>query len=309
MRVASFLVAMSVHCSVCPPSTWAADDDPATAESEHEGVALIGVIGLSSFCARTPSELAFGCVGSISEPEESAAKLLMDVHQPAASRTHAASQLWNGKSRAYAPVVLSYLAKPLPGCGKEFRQLLATTESDLAPESIRKELLHGKYEWGAWLAFLRPAPEVVPLLIDHLELSTDYRDETILALGASGDQRALPVLLKCLSSGDYSDVGFAASALAYYGDPETEGPLINALRHSHGAWDAAKICRALGVVGTTRALPHLRDMANRPRGGGAVNANVAASDAIREIQQRHPSEQAPAPAPKESEPSDGAESR
>jgi HEAT repeat protein len=200
------------------------------------------------------------------------------------------------------------LARPRPGGGQDFRDLGHTVERDLSPAFIINELRKGDYVWGAWLAFLRPHADVVPALLDHLKTSSEHRDETLLALGASGDKRAFPVLLKHLQSGDRMASGFAATALAYFGDSATEAALIDALRKSDGVWATSEMCAALGAIGTTRSLEPLQEVARSPL-RGAISAPAAAKVAIQKIEARLAHAGGADAGQGESEPSDAAESR
>jgi hypothetical protein len=258
--------------------------------------------------ARTPDELQFSCARGINPEEELEAKRLADTNELVSVRTLAAKRLWKGKSRAYAADVIAYLARPRPGGGQEFRDLAKTVADDLTSASIIEEIGHGEFEWGAWLAFLRPHPDVVPLLIAHLDTDEKSLPEVFLAIGASGDKRALPLLLEHLQTGGYMERGFAAQGLAYFGDPDTEVALIEALRKSEGVWATAEICGALGAIGSGHALKPLREVA-QSRGGGAISAPAAASHAIRKIESRLAVDGRAAVKHEKSEQSDAADSR
>ena len=84
-------------------------------------------------------------------------------------------------------------------------------------------MTEGDYLWGTWLAFLRPHEQVVPTLLAALKDKPDrtlpagrkgkseFFSETMLALGNSGDARALKPLLELLKSDDYRIAGDAAN--------------------------------------------------------------------------------------------------
>ena len=144
-----------------------------------------------------------------------------------------------------------------------------------------KELKDGDYTWGTWLAFLRPHNDLVPALLAALKDRPDARPETMLALGNSGDPRALDPLLALLKSKDYRTAGDAAQALGYLGDPKAEPALIEALAGK--GWPQLQASQALAIVGSPKALPGLEKLAN---GGsaGALNIAGAARDAIVRIE-------------------------
>src|SRR5262249_32739670 len=155
----------------------------------------------------------------------------------------AARELWAGHSRRQATNVLKYLAGPPPG-GEGFRKLQREVEAALQPQAVLRELKEGDYLWGTWLAFLRPNEQLVPTLLGGLKDKpvrglllggkgkSEFFPETILALGNSGDARALEPLVELLRSDDYQIAGDAAKALGYLGNAEVEPKLIEAL-----AWD------------------------------------------------------------------------
>jgi len=111
------------------------------------------------------------------------------------------------------------------------------------------------------------------------------RAETLLALGSSGDERALEPLLELLADEDYVDAGFAASALGYLGRIEAEPKLIAALAVDK-PWVQAKACQALGMIGTRRALPALDALAKSDRFTGAINLKGVAASAGERIRRR-----------------------
>src|SRR5262249_22061749 len=155
----------------------------------------------------------------------------------------AARALWQGHSRRYAAEVLKYLAGPPPG-GEAYQAFQREVEASLRPDRILRELRKGDYEWGAWLAFLRPKEDFVPVLLAGLKDHPKSLPGTVLALGNSGDPRALKPLLKLLRSKDYRTAGDAAQALGYLGDVKAEPALIEALATDNG-WRQVKACGAL----------------------------------------------------------------
>jgi hypothetical protein len=241
-----------------------------------------------------PPELQFGCFGTSDPEEEKLAELLAkgEPHE----RLVAARGLWEGHSRRQASNVLKYLAGPPPG-GEGFRKLQREVEGSLQPQAILRELKEGDYLWGTWLAFLRPHEQLVPTLLAGLkdkparELGargkgkSEFYPETMLALGNSGDARALEPLLELLKSDDYQIAGDAANALGYLGNADVEPKLIEALAWDNG-WRQVKACGALGKIGSRKALPALEKVAKDDRYTGALNVTGAAEFAIEWITKR-----------------------
>jgi WD40 repeat protein len=242
--------------------------------------------------ASEPPELQFSCVRIPDSSEESCAKLL--AKGDPAVQIVAARILWRNHSRRYSRNVLRLLAT-VPSGGEAYEALRREVDRSLQPENIRRELLAGDYPWAAWLAFLRPHSELVPPLLDGLKQKPDHRAETILALGKSGDRRALEPLLGLLGSGDYRTAGDAARALGDLGDAVVEPKLIEALSLGQG-WVQLKACGGLAKVGTRRALPMLERLVNDRRYTGVLDIRGAAMHAIVSIERRD-REQNPAVGP------------
>jgi HEAT repeat protein len=236
----------------------------------------------AAFSSSEPDELQFSCALVLDTREEACAKAL--VEEDAADRLAAARALWRGHSRRHAAKVLMYLAGPPPG-GEEYRAFQREVESSLQPEAILRELRKGDYQWGAWLAFLRPRKEFVPTLLAALEDRPKMLPETMLALGNSGDPRALKPLLHLLKSKDYRTAGDAAQGLGYLGGPEVEPRLIEALGADNG-WLQVNACGALAKLGTRRALPALEKLAKEDRYTGALNVKGMAQYAVASIKKR-----------------------
>jgi WD40 repeat protein len=142
----------------------------------------------------------------------------------------------------------------------------------------------GDYAWGAWLAFLRPHKDLVPALLAALKDRPNDLPETSLALGNSGDPRALEPLLALVKAKDYRASGDAAFAIGYLGDPKAEPVLIQALTES--GWPQLQASRALAVLGSSKALPALEKLADEGS-RGALNITGMARDAIVRIERRH----------------------
>jgi hypothetical protein len=234
------------------------------------------------FISRIPNELRFSDAGSINEKEEKLGKVLNTEGHP--DRLTAALALWNGRSRPYSTDVLKYLAGAPQG-GKGFRTFQREVEAALQPTAILKEIREGEYEWGAWLAFLRPHKDLTQDLLDALRTRPNQHPETILALGNSGDPKARDPLLELLKSKENRTAGDAAQALGYFGDPATEGNLIDALA-TDDAWRQVNACGALAKMGTTKAIPALEKVANDDRYTGALAVNSNAEYAIKAIKAR-----------------------
>ena len=188
--------------------------------------------------------------------------------------------------------MLKYLAAPPPG-GDGFRKLQRDVEASLRPEVILRELKDGDYLWGTWLAFLRPHEQLVPTLLAGLEdkpgvvgkSKSEMFPETMLALGNSGDPRALAPLLKLLTSKQYQIAGDAANALGYFGNADTEPVLIEALAWDNG-WRQLHASIALGKFGSTKALPALDAVAKDDRYTGALSVKSMAAEASEQIRKR-----------------------
>jgi HEAT repeat protein len=179
--------------------------------------------------------------------------------------------------------VLQFVAGPPPG-GAEYRSFQREVEATLTPNAIRKELKGGNYVWGSWLAFLRPHEDLVPVLLTAVSERPEELPETILALGNSGDPRALDTLLKLLKSDDYRTAGDAALALRYLADSKAEQPLVETLKRP--GWPQLQACLALGKLGTKAALPALEKIAADDSYMGALSVRDAARESIRSITQR-----------------------
>jgi DNA-binding beta-propeller fold protein YncE len=236
---------------------------------------------IGEFSYLIPPELQFGCTSLFSEHEDAFRAIL--EHDDVGQRLVAARALWKGHSRRNAARVIKFVAGTPPG-GGDFRDLQKEVEAALRPEAILKELKDGDYVWGTWLAFLRPHKELVPVLLDGLKDKKDARHETVLALGNSGDPRALEPLLGLLKSNDYWVSGEAAHALGYLGDPKAEPALIEALGASDGR--EARVCGALAILGTKKALPPLLKVAETQGYTGAIDVRGAAMRAVVSIERR-----------------------
>jgi hypothetical protein len=260
----------------------------------------------------TPPELQFSCAIMLDGHEGAWAKLLASSRDDL--RPIAARILWERHSRRYAHEVMETVSGSRLPAWQGVRSLV---ESDLRPENILRELDKGDFAWGAWLAGLRPHPSLVPGLLKRLESpgkraespapegaedrlpfgltrssmvayeGRKHRVEAILALGKSGDRRAIEPLLSLLSIDDYELPGRAAQALGYFRAASAEQALIDALSRDNG-WLRVKACGALAKIGTRRAVPALQMLADDPSYTGALNVRGMARHAITEILKRDP---------------------
>jgi len=236
-----------------------------------------------------PSELQFSCAVSRNAQEEALASKLSKGSEE--ERCAAAADLWNGHSRRHAARVVEFIvgsvseSDPVVG-------LKRSVDDRLKPEAILRELREGDNLWGLWLACLKPHETLVPELLAELSKEQRNRPAVILALGKSGDQRALQPLLLLLENSDYRLPGDAANALGYMAFPEVEPKLIEALSRDN-PWLKVNACSALGKVGSRRALPALHQIANDKKYTGALSVRTMAASAIEAITKRNPEQVVP----------------
>lgn len=235
-----------------------------------------------SFISLTPPELQFSCSIQGDSQEDDLAKLLADGEP--ARQLAAARELWERRSRRQAANVIKFVSGS-PHGGEEFRKLQREVLQAIEPLAILHELERGEYCWGAWLAFLRPHSHLVPALLAAINGQPDWKAETILALGNSGDARAFAPLLKALRSSDHRLSGHAASALEYFGNRDAEPQLIEALAEGN-TWRQVNAMSALGKLGSSRALPALERFASDNQFTGVFNLKRAAQSAIDAITSR-----------------------
>ena len=228
-----------------------------------------------------PDQLQFGESSMLDGDEERLAKAL--AQGTADARVQAASDLWRAHSLRHATAVLQLAAGPPLG-GERFRALQREVDAATEPDSILQELRDGDYPWGAWLAFLRPHEDLVPVLLAALKDKPGALAVTILALGNSGDRPALEPLVKLLENKDGRSAGVAAQALGYFGDRGVEVHLIKALS-GNDLWLRLNACGALGRIGTARSVPHLKKLLVTPL-TGTLNVQGAAAHAIASIERR-----------------------
>jgi HEAT repeat protein len=239
------------------------------------------------FIGSVPDQLQYSCGVSVNGDEEELASTMADSEKSAAERALAAHRLWNGHSRRHAIEVLKF-SVDAPLGGDEFRQLQREIDMSFDPAMMKLELEKRDPVWAAWLAFLRPNEKCVPLLVDAVENSkqSDYRIAATLALGNSGDARALkPLLALATGGGDSQLAGFAAAALGYLGDASAEPELIKLLAASD-AWRQVKAAGALSKIGTDKSLPALDALLNDKRYTGALAVRGTAEAARASIQHR-----------------------
>ena len=177
-----------VYCVVCAALV-------ATELSAADGPPRDVKPGAFSRSYLNPWELQFSCVGTSDGEEERCAKQLADAEADPRDQLIAAKTLWRGRSRRYAADVLKFLAGPPPG-GEPFRAFQREVDASVRAEAILRELREGDYLWGTWLAFLRPHKDFVPALLAGLKDKPKMLPETMLALGNSGDPRAIEPLMR-----------------------------------------------------------------------------------------------------------------
>jgi WD40 repeat protein len=220
-------------------------------------------------------------VGGVNSREEDLRTSLSDGNP--AKRLAAARGLWEGHSRLHSRAILQLVTDPTKS--DSYPGLRQLVEDSLKPEAILHELLQGDYEWGAWLAFLRPHRDLVPALLDGLKNRQASLPETMLALGGSGDRRALEPLLTLLKRDKERTAGDAAQALGYLGAVEVEPKLIEALSREN-AWLQLQACLALARIGSPRAIPTLERLVNDKRDNLILDIRSAAMHAIVGIEKR-----------------------
>jgi len=238
----------------------------------------------STFVYSDPSELQFSCAVFLNAQEEALAGKLSKGS--AEERVAAARDLWNGHSRRHAGHVIEFILGRTSQTDS-MAALKHIVEDSLKPEAILRELRQDDNLWGLWLAFLHPHEALVPDLLADLIKKPQNRPEVILALGKSGDPRALQPLLHLVDDSDYRIPGDAANALRYMTFPAAEQKLIEALSRDNG-WLKVKACSALGKVGCPRALPALERIAKDRRSTGALSIRSTATCAIEAIVKRNP---------------------
>jgi len=242
-----------------------------------------------AFFHSQPSELQFSCAVSLNAQEEALARMLSKGSVE--ERCAAAGDLWNGHSGRYAGRVVEFTMESASE-SDPMAALKRSVDDSLKPEVIIRELRKGDNLWGLWLACLRPHETLVPELLAELNKKQLNRPAVILALGKSGDQRALQPLLLLLEDSDYRLPGDAANALGYMAFPEVELKLMEALSRDN-PWLKVNACSALGKVGSRRALPTLQRIANDKKYTGALSVRSTAASAIVAITKRNPEQDAP----------------
>jgi HEAT repeat protein len=230
------------------------------------------------FHRRTPPEWRYSDAdaGPPAQLEDALGKVLADPKSP--ERESAATQLWRNRSFVHAKAVIE-LAEANHG------SLESEVAAGLKPESLRKELESADPRWGLWLAYLRPQAGLVDALLEKSRGS--FQTGALLALGRSGDRRALVPLLARLKDGNPAQRGFAARALGDLGLVEAEAGLLVALSSNDNSWLQVNACESLAKIGTNQAIPSLQRLAEARPPAGALNSQACAAHAIREIQARN----------------------
>jgi hypothetical protein len=221
----------------------------------------------------------------------------------------AANKLWDNHACFYASRIIE-LIESLPGDSVEnlpddsddaveWKEIAVmckeNVQKDLKPEEILKVLQNKKCHilyWYAWLAALRPNPMYTPALLKLADADAPL-PEVVYALGQSRDARALPVLLAILKKKENKDdrlCCIAADAIGLLGDSSVEPQLLTALENNHANNPKAKICEALGKVGTMKSLPALQNIKTaknyKTLASRDFDVASAARDAITAIKRR-----------------------
>jgi len=104
-----------------------------------------------------------------------------------------------------------------------------------------------------------PAVEPLMLAIRNAQFGYRYLPGAVQALGAMGDERAVPLLIDILASDHVHAVQAAAKGLGHIGAPEAIEPLINVFRQNWDddetitAWQVAS--KALAAIGEAALVP------------------------------------------------------
>ena len=181
-----------------------------------------------AFTRLVPSELQFSCMVGGDGNESDCLKILLDAEREPAERLAAARALWRGRSRPNASEVLKFLAGP-PAGGDAYRAFQREVEASLQPAAVLRELKEGDHLWGALAGVPTSAQGSGACSVDGAQDKPKEQHATMLALGNSGDPRALEPLLARLADKDHAVRGYAAQALGYLGGPGVEAKLIEAL--------------------------------------------------------------------------------
>ncbi len=253
------------------------------------GQVLAGPLKNPPFFYSQPGELQFSCAVMLNKQEEALARKLDKGSVD--ERCAAARELWTGHSGRHAQRVVELTLASAPE-SQSLSALKRFVDDSLKPEAILREIRDGDNSWGLWLACLKPHESLVPELLVELNKKKLNRSAVILALGKSGDKRALQPLLELLKDPDHRLPGDAAQALGYLAFPEVEQELVDALS-TDNPWLKVKACSALGKVGSRRALPALQRIANDQRYTGALSVRSGAEAAIQAIVKRNPEVESP----------------
>lgn len=230
-----------------------------------------------------PRQLRYSGGGASNSEEERLAEQL--TSGAPSQRVSAADALWRGHSLKYAEDVLQFLANGNLE-DKQFQELQTYVRTSLQPKDILWQMKKGDYRWGAWLSFLQPHRDLVPTLIETHKSELDYTPETVLALGKSRDARARDLLIGLLTEKHYRKPGDAAQALGLLGDATVEPALLEVLS-TESVWVKVRVCRALGIVGSDRAIKSLkRIVEDKTVAGGELNVARIAQEAIENISKR-----------------------
>ncbi len=232
------------------------------------------------FQRRWPAEWRYSDAsgGPPTEIEDALGKILAGS---GSENREAAALLWRNRSFVHAKAVIELAEKNGGALGTE-------VTAGLKPEALQRELESADPSWGLWLAYLRPQAELVDALLVKARTPGHFQTGAVLALGKTGDRRALEPLLALLRGEDRIQNGFAAEALGDLGLADAEKDLIAALADRDQGWLQVNACVALGKIGTKAALPALRQVTGDRRPTGALDTKGCAFRAIRAIEARSP---------------------
>lgn len=205
------------------------------------------------FFDTVPIQLRRGCCGRVYFDEETLLKQLLDDGD-LDLKVFAGNALWQKHSRLYAEDVIKFVNSERH-LNRDFLKLQFKVYTATRPSKIFAELEHGDDTWGAWLAYLQPNPEFVPMLIQKLDTHPKQRAATIAAMSKTKDPRCIPPLKKLLLA-NTSASNDAAWGLGELELAEAEQILIESLNHVEG-YVKRSVCAALCKIGTPAAIPKL----------------------------------------------------
>ena len=123
-------------------------------------------------------------------------------------------------------------------------------------------------------------PRATEVIVAFLE-KHPTNDILIEALGKRGDQKAIPVLLKCLGTPTQNmSRQEAARALGHLRAKEAVTPLIGIVLHERGIFEVVAAASALAEIGDKRAVPAMEQLVQNLKTDPRIEpANLAAYEA------------------------------